>query len=41
MLRELLYLLEDGQIEAEIRAGDCRPSPELFEEPEYQYEVTW
>jgi len=39
MLRELLELLQDGQVEADIRHSDRRPH--LFSEPEYQYEVQW
>jgi hypothetical protein len=41
MLRELLFLFEDSQVELEVRASDRRPPPQLFEEPQYQYEVTW
>jgi len=41
MLRELLELLQDGQVEAQFRPSDRRPSPHLFSEPEYQYEVQW
>jgi hypothetical protein len=44
MLRELLHLLQDGQVEADVRASDRRSSPQfeqLFDEPEYQYEVQW
>jgi len=44
MLRELLELLQDGQVEAQVRATDRRwmPGDKInWDEPEYQYEVQW
>jgi len=40
LLRELLAALEDGRVEAAIRAGDQRAWP-VFDEGEYETEVSW
>ena len=38
-LRELLYLLEDGQVEAAVRASDTRPAPVFDDDTEC--ELQW
>jgi hypothetical protein len=42
LLRDMLYLLADGQIEADLRASDRRPTP-LFDNDhdELAAEVAW
>jgi len=39
LLKDLLYLLEDGRVEAEGRVIDGRPRPEWNDDDEWQ--VSW